>query len=94
MPRKKSKSERAHPYEDGYDDQPYQRRPGDTVTLLFDLLAGQFPSQSEVIDHLRNAEIEFLKALRSFLDKQIEHLETRCATATRPRVRKVDLSGS
>ena len=62
---------------------------GDPFTLLMDLLAGQVPVAGEVLGHLRKAQLEFLKALRLLMDKQIERLEAQTGAERPARVRKV-----
>jgi hypothetical protein len=47
--------------------------------------------KSEFFDHLSKSGIEFLRAVRSLVDDQIEHLEKRERSATGERVTKIDV---
>jgi hypothetical protein len=45
------------------------------ICELFDLGSKVFGKESEFFEHITNARIEFLKAIRSVLDKRIKSLE-------------------
>ncbi len=45
------------------------------VCELFDLGSKIFGKESEFFEHINNARIEFLKAIKSIIDKRIESLE-------------------
>lgn len=49
-----------------------------------------FGSESEFRQHMRNSRIEFLKAIRSIIDKRIEELE-QCGRASERRANKVEI---
>jgi len=92
MPRKKTSAKKppAAEFRRKEEDQGPRPRPSDPFSILINLLTARFSAQSEVLDHLRSAELEFLKALRALLDKQIAYLEAR-AESKRPRVQKVSV---
>jgi hypothetical protein len=44
---------------------------------------------SDFMNHLRQSRIEFLKAVRSFVDGKIEHLEKKCSSGVKKKMTKI-----
>ena len=92
MPRRKSQAEKAAARESRSDRRSQRPPSGDLFSLLMDLIANRFSFDGEVAGHVRNAELELLKALKVFIEKQIKQLEKRAQAARSPRVEKVDIT--
>ena len=62
------------------------------LSELFDALCGKESAAGEFVQHLRNARVEVLLAVRGLIDRKIEKLRSKSSPS--PKARKIEVKGA